>query len=576
VRELLGAVDSGNAGGVKHVLQEPGVMVNGTNKHGESPLHIAAGYGYMHITRMLLDSGANMDQKDKHGDTPLYWASRHGHLDMVKYLVAKGAMLDLQDKAEETALHVAARYGHPEVVTFLCQSGASLDIQDKDGETPIHCASWHGFQPIVECLVHYGCSLDVMNKDQETALHIAAVRGYCNIVKLLCQSKCNVNKQDKNGCTAVHLATRRNHLDIVQYLCSIKANIDLKDKLEESPLHDASRDGNLPLVQTLYAAGCNLNIPNKKNKATPLHLAAKYGHIEVVRCLCAAGCDLEAVTEQGYSADEVASGASHETTATLIHSLRINNTRDLYVSEMSPAGAPVSKVKLLVCGGAGVGKTELVSSLRCGRLKSLFRRRSASDLAHMVSHRTYGFNVLQCAIPGAGDFSIWDFSGRKNYYLGHENFLVCANSIFIVVFSLRDPIDRQVAQVRHWLRIIRAKQHTNRGSNGLANHKPTVVLVGSFADQQQPVLESVPSEFSNGQVFAVPSAASVMNPHIDNGKSILSTVSKEFGHLFSFPEYVHTLDCRLSQTKEIRGLRSFLGVVKADLHKVRCFCACSL
>ena len=35
VRELLGAVDSGNAGGVKHVLQEPGVMVNGTNKVGQ-------------------------------------------------------------------------------------------------------------------------------------------------------------------------------------------------------------------------------------------------------------------------------------------------------------------------------------------------------------------------------------------------------------------------------------------------------------------------------------------------------------------------------------------------------------
>lgn len=34
-------------------------------QHGESPLHIAAGYGFIHITQMLLDSGASIDIKDK-------------------------------------------------------------------------------------------------------------------------------------------------------------------------------------------------------------------------------------------------------------------------------------------------------------------------------------------------------------------------------------------------------------------------------------------------------------------------------------------------------------------------------
>ena len=218
-----------------------------------------------------------------------------------------------------------------------------------------------------------------------------------------------------------------------------------------------------------------------------------------------------------------------------------------------------------------MGKSELVSSLRCGRLKSLFRRRSASDLAHMVSHRTYGFNVFQCTIPGAGDFSIWDFSGRKDYYLGHENFLVSGNSIFLIVFSLRDSIERQTAQVRHWLRIIRAKQTPPKGIPQEQDRKPVVVLVGSFADQQQPLLESVPSESGNGQVFAVPSAASIMNPHLDNGVSMFSVVSKEFGHLFSFPDLVYTLDCRLSQTRDIRALRSLLGSLRNDLLKVTSF-----
>ena len=59
-----------------------------------------------------------------------------------------------------------------------------------------------------------------------------------------------------------------------------------------------------------------------QNGATPLHLAAKYGHSELVRCLCTAGCDLGAVTEHGFTADEVAANSGHDDLATLIHHLR--------------------------------------------------------------------------------------------------------------------------------------------------------------------------------------------------------------------------------------------------------------
>ena len=226
-----------------------------------------------------------------------------------------------------------------------------------------------------------------------------------------------------------------------------------------------------------------------------------------------------------------------------------------------------------------MGKTELVSSLKCSRLRSIFRRRSASDLAHMVANRTYGFDVQQATIPEVGDFSIWDFSGQKDYHVGHEHFLSASNAIFLVVFSLKDPIERQLAQVRHWLAMIRAKQNPGKFPRclGKGASQPFVVLVGSFADQQQPVLEPVPSETSNGEVFVVPSAASMMNPHIDNGKSVLEAMVVELGGSFVFPDMVYTLDCRLAQTNEMRILRSFLSHLHSMLIKVgicELLCAC--
>lgn len=559
--ELLAAVDEGDVMKARRLLKAPGIDINGVNKHGESPLHIAAGYGRLHIVRMLHRNGAFIDSQDKQGDTPLYWASRHSHLDVVQYLCQEGATSNAQDKSGETALHVAAKYDHPEVLSYLCRAGANLDIQDSEGDTPLLCASWHGYQNVVECLTQAGCSLSLANREGETALHVAAVRGYSAIVRFLCQNGAQLDAMDRNGCSAVQLATRRNHLDIVQYLCEKGCSLNIQDCNGDTALHDACREGQLSLFYALYAAKCDLDLPNT-NGATPLHLAAKYGHTELVRCLCTAGCNVNAVTEHGFTADEVAANSSHDDLATLIHHLRQDNLRDHYVNELVLGQIPISRVKLLVCGAPGVGKTELINSLKCHFLRSLFRRRSTSDLAHAILRRTHGIAVHQTGIPNAGDFSIWDFSGMKEYYMAHEHFLGTNNSVVLLVFSLREPVEKQIAQLRFWLAMIKSKQPPGEGIRfaGRRSHKPFAVLVGSFADQRRlPTLEEETSD-----VFAVPLASSMQRVP-DNGRTVLQTLATEFGEFFHFPESVYTLDCRLSQTREIRALRSLLGDLRSKV-----------
>ena len=107
----------------------------------------------------------------------------------------------------------------------------------------------------------------------------------------------------------------------------------------------------------------------------------------------------------------------------------------------------MDRVKLLVCGAAGVGKTELIDSLKCRLLYSLFRKRSPSSLTQTILRRTYGMIVQQVTVPSAGNFSVWDFSGMREYYITHEQFLKMRNSIALVVFSLRDSLEKQLAQV---------------------------------------------------------------------------------------------------------------------------------
>lgn len=52
-----------------------------TIQHGESPLHIAAGYGRLNIVKLLLEYGAAINQKDK---VCMHTCERIDYLDMPK------------------------------------------------------------------------------------------------------------------------------------------------------------------------------------------------------------------------------------------------------------------------------------------------------------------------------------------------------------------------------------------------------------------------------------------------------------------------------------------------------------
>ena len=238
--------------------------------------------------------------------------------------------------------------------------------------------------------------------------------------------------------------------------------------------------------------------------------------------------------------------------------------RDHYVSELVLGQIPIDRTKLLICGAAGVGKTELIDSLKCHILRSLFRRRSSSTFQQMILRRTHGMTVQHTTIPNAGNFSIWDFSGMKEFFVSHERFLGSTNSIFLLVMSLRDPVTKQLAQMRFWLAMIKAKSTPSEIICHSVN-RPFVILVGSFADQQLPTGHG--DLHSSEDVFAVPLASSIQQP-LDNGRSVLETLSKEFGDFFDFSDTVYTMDCRLSQSQEMRSLRTLLASLHSRVIKV--------
>ena len=216
-----------------------------------------------------------------------------------------------------------------------------------------------------------------------------------------------------------------------------------------------------------------------------------------------------------------------------------------------------------------MGKTELVTSLKCHALRGLFRRRPSSDHAHTLQRRTHGFSVQAATLPG--EFSIWDFSGLREYCTVHETFLDCTNAIAVVVFSLRAPLQVQLSQVHFWLSVLRCSQRRAEGTGyaGSSGRRPHVVLVGSFADQER--YPEFQMESSEAFVASQLSSKVDSSPTTNSGDAVMQMAVDVFGETFRFPEVVCVMDVRVPQSRGMKALRSLLGTLREQVLKVSPF-----
>lgn len=142
-------------------------------------LHLAAQKGYYDIAEILLrEEWCEVDLPNKHGETPLVVAARNGHWSIVEQLLLAGANINIEDSQGDTALHISLRVMEEEtnqrldmakiralkaaekrivdqgytgdakrlaISCLLVQRGAQINCPNKEGITPLNIAS--GLKP---------------------------------------------------------------------------------------------------------------------------------------------------------------------------------------------------------------------------------------------------------------------------------------------------------------------------------------------------------------------------------------------------------------------------------------------
>ena len=181
------------------------LKINDKDKYGHTALHHIALvhlYGSKSEVRRLVEEilkypGINVNITDKHGNSPLHWVTWFGNkelgwqmlfLDEVRgeFPERKQTRVNIRNNYGETPLHTAATLNR-KVCTeiLLMRSDIRPNLKEnRKGNTPLHIAAEKGYTEIVKMLLaHEGINRNIRNRSNKTARQLAELNGHEETVK---------------------------------------------------------------------------------------------------------------------------------------------------------------------------------------------------------------------------------------------------------------------------------------------------------------------------------------------------------------------------------------------------------
>jgi len=175
-------------------LTGSGADVDGRDRHGRTPLMVAAHGRHLAAAKALIDAKADLNVLDSQAYDVITIAAVLDDLEMLKLAIASGGnTAAITSPYKGTALIAAAHLGHAEVVAALIAGRAPLDHVNNLGWTALIEAIVLGdggprHQATVAALIAGGADLNVPDGKGVSPLSLARARGYGRIAEMLARA----------------------------------------------------------------------------------------------------------------------------------------------------------------------------------------------------------------------------------------------------------------------------------------------------------------------------------------------------------------------------------------------------
>jgi ankyrin repeat protein len=139
---------------VRHLTTTNYRLLAKTSPDGWTALHLAAFFGQIETTRVLIDQGANVNavSENEMRNRPLHAAAAGRHFAVCELLIGNGADIDARQSGGYTALMEAALHGDRGLVELFIRRGASRDLRSDEGKTAADIAAEHGHDDVAGLL----------------------------------------------------------------------------------------------------------------------------------------------------------------------------------------------------------------------------------------------------------------------------------------------------------------------------------------------------------------------------------------------------------------------------------------
>lgn len=300
------------------------------NRHGETPLALAAARGDAQTVQVMLDNrldakevdelDAELRQKlwfgaltsdnaalaerltgkvsdfsavDEYGNTALHQAAAGEMVEVLRQLAGKVGT-DAVNKYGHTALICAAQFGSVKALARLLKQGADVRWRDNNKRTALYHAAKAGHCDVVDVLLDAHADVDW------SILSTAASEGRAQVLRLFADRGIDIHQIDERGDTLLTLAAKHGHSDVIDVMLAHGAAIDAADGEGVTPLAHAAMNDRVDVARTLLEFGAQVDVPDGVGR-TPLLLAASKNHAEITELLLAKNADPNQVSPQGLT-----------------------------------------------------------------------------------------------------------------------------------------------------------------------------------------------------------------------------------------------------------------------------------